>query len=158
MAQTVIIDSLIVSHVVVLTQGPSAENEEEGPIVTLFVTIKNDTDSTLVLYLEESEFLLKYKYNDCDYYVIVNPIYLIPFLKQDTVTLDKNEKFKLDFSKRIFLGTNILDQTTRKRYDYSKEMLQTIPTLQVIYKDPKHKIVSTGIRSVKLFDYEYTYE
>ena len=158
-AQTLIIDSLVVSKVITSKNKEDLfEHEGKGPLVNFFITIKNDADSTIVLNTSESDFGIRYRYNNCDYSALIACFSLIPFAELNNLSLKKNEEFSLAFSDRIFLGTDILDHKTKKVYDYSKEILQALPTLQLIYKDPKLRMVSTRIRSVKLFDYEYTYE
>jgi hypothetical protein len=157
-SQILVVDSIEVSRVITHIEKISGEHEANGPIVNFFITIKNNTDSVLLLHPSKSKIEIKYRYKGCNYINKISPLSLMPFIEKEFLLIEKAEKIRLDFSTRIFLGTNILDLKRRKMYNYTEETLQALPTLQVIYKDNNQILSSKGINSVKLLDYSYTYQ
>jgi hypothetical protein len=156
-AQMIMIDNIEISRVVTEIKETRGENEAEGPIVKFNVTIKNNTDSIVKIHPSQSNIKIKYMYKKNAYVRDANLLSLISFLENDILLLNKDEEIKLVFSDRIFLGTNILNMTIRNIYDYRKELLQVIPTLQILYEENNLQLRSNGIKGVELSDYWHIY-
>jgi hypothetical protein len=157
-SQVLTVDSIEVSRVITHIEKISGEHEGNGPLVNFFITIKNNADSIIVLHPAKSNIEIKYQYRGQNYAIKINPLSLIPFVKKDSLLIKKGEEIKFDFSTRIFLGTKILDLKRRRIYNYAEETMQVLPTLQVIYRENNQILISRGINSVKLFNYNYTYQ
>jgi hypothetical protein len=157
-SQVLIVDSIEVSRVITRIEKISGEHEANGPLVNFFITIKNDTDSIIVLHPAKSNIEIRYQYRGQNYTVKMSPLSLIPFVEKESLLIKKEEEIKFDFSTRIFLGTKILDLKRRKIYNYAEETIQVLPTLQVIYREDNLKLISRGINSVNLLNYNYIYQ
>jgi hypothetical protein len=157
-SQTITIEKVIVSNVVTEIKQVRAEREAEGPIVRLYLTIENNTDSIIQLYPSTSSLSIKYRLRGLLYTADVSSLSLIQFMENSTMAINKGEQLKLEFVQRLFLGTNILHMKRQKLYDYSEEILQALPTLQVSYKDQNLKLRSRGIDNVETYDYRYIYK
>jgi hypothetical protein len=153
-----IVDSIEVSRVITHIEKVRGEHEANGTAVVFFITIKNNTDSMMILHPAKSNIEIKYRYKGRNYIVDISSLSLIPFIEKDILSIEKDEQVRLDFSSRIFLGTGILDLKRKKIYNYAEETLQVLPTLQVIYKEKNQILISRGINSVKLNNYNYTYQ
>lgn len=156
-AQELTIDSIKVSRIITEIKNNRGEHENNGPLVYFFIEIKNETNSPIILYPSKSIIKIKYRCRNHLYAITVNPLSLLPFIEKEKVSIAEGEYIKLNFSDWIFLGTNILDTGHKKTYDYSEDILQALPTLEVIYDDNNCIIESNIIKDVKVSDYKYIY-
>lgn len=156
-AQELTIDSIKVSRIITELKNNRGEHENNGPLVNLFIEIKNKTNLPIILYPSKSIIKIKYRCRNRLYEITVNPLSLLPFIEKEKLSIAEGEHIKLNFSDWIFLGTNIIDTGLKKTYDYSEDILQALPTLQVIYDDNNCIIESSTIRDVKVSDYKYIY-
>ncbi len=130
----------------------------DGPVISLYFSVINTTDSVFYLYPSTSTFSIEFSYNGKGYVSRTYFFSLMNFFDVDNLAIQPGERFHLDFGTRIFLGTDILYKykETRDVYDYSLQVLQTLPTLRLIYRDKVSELSSKGIDHVKIVRYEYT--
>lgn len=155
-AQTIEVNELTVSRVILKTKGLHQEGEREGPIVSFKLIIRNNTDSTIVLTPSTARFFLLFKYLDNDYLREFWPFSTFLFSERNPITLPKLKSTEVEITDRILLGTKVLKENLSSNgYDYSKEMIQLLPTIRIMYKDCNYTMTSIGIGSVKLEDFIY---
>jgi len=156
--QNINIKKINVSRVITkIEKGAWEEDQEEGPSVYFELEIENNTNSVLTLNNSESEFGILFKYKGRTYINKgISSMGLIPFYNEKEICIKPNEKYPIKFSCGILLGTNLLKfDSVNKYYDYTEEMLQILPTLQIQYVDPKLKIISGRIEEVGTEHYIY---
>jgi hypothetical protein len=156
--QNINIKKINVSRVITkIEKGAWEEKQEEGPSVYFELEIENNTNSVLTLDSSESEFDILFKFKGKSYIdTSIVSMALIPFYDKKEICIKPNEKYPVKFSCRILLGTNLLKfDSVNKYYDYTEEMLQILPTLQIQYVDPKLKIISGRIEEVGTEHYIY---
>lgn len=152
-SQVLIVKNIILSHVIVKTEKLHVENEGEGPSLYFELCIENNTDSVIILHPSKSIFILQFRYKNKNYVKESLSLLLVPFHEKEKICIQPKEKYNVKFGDRIFLGTNILDSKIRSVYDYSRELLQILPSLRVTYKDDLIKMYSNEIQNVTLSDY-----
>lgn len=156
-AQTIGVRELTVSRVILKTEDLHQEGEREGPVVSFKLIIRNNTDSTIVLTPSNARFFLLFKYLDNDYSREFWPFSTFLFSEEMPIALQKSKSLEVEITDRILLGTTLLkEDTSTDGYDYSKEMMQILPTFRIMYNDGNYTMTSIGIGSVKLEDYNYT--
>ncbi len=156
--QNINIKKINVSRVITRIENDAwEETQEEGPSIYFELEIENNTNSVLTLDSYESEFDILFKFKGKSYIKKgISSMGLIPFYDKKEICIKPNEKYPVKFSCRILLGTNLLKfDSVNKYYDYTEEMLQILPTLQIQYVDPKLKIISGRIEEVGTEHYIY---
>ena len=156
-AQTIEVNELTVSHVLLKIENLIQERQTDGPVVNFKLTIRNNADSTIVIKPSNARFFLLFNYLEKEYSREFWPVSTLLFTEREPIALQKFDSLEVELTDCILLGTPLLkDITLAKEYDYSKEMLQILPTFRIVYYDGLNKITSIGIGSVKLKDYVYT--
>jgi hypothetical protein len=154
-SQILYVKNIELSNVIVKVDKLHSENDGMGPNVYFELCVKNNTDTLIVLPPSKSIFTLQFRYKNRDYTNELKPLTLVPFLEKKEIMIYPHEILNVKFGDRIFMGTDILDYRARNTYDYSRELMQVLPTLQIQYKDDIIKISSIGIQNVALSDYYY---
>lgn len=135
-----------------------------GPRITVFCEINNKTNDTVVLDLATYELYIVFKYLDKNFECILGS-------KIDDVDLDyykyiENKKFinilpkntfSFSFRTPYLLGTDLFKDYTHSVVDYTIEVIETLPTLKVKYKDIKHDITSSEILKVTVENFVFRY-
>jgi len=150
------VKSIELSHVIVKIEKIHFEGEGEGPSISFELCFENNKDSLITLHPSQSKFFVQFRYKNKVYNNVANSFFLVPYFERKNVEIQPKESFFVNFGEKILLGTDILNNQNRKVYDYTLEMLQILPTLQVVYKEDEIKIISKEIENVKLSDY-YNY-
>lgn len=152
-SQILHVKNIELSDVVVKIEKLHSESDGMGPSVYFELSIKNNTDSVIILHPSKSIFYLQFRYKNKDYTNKLSPLTLIPFYEKKEISIKPYDTLNVKFGDRIFMGTDILDYRVRTIYDYSRELMQVLPTLQIFYKDDIIKISSNGIQNVTLSEY-----
>jgi hypothetical protein len=161
-AQELEIKELIINKAILVIGDIMEEGITDGPVVVLNIEIKNNSNSdNLMLLPSVSKIHVKFTYEKIEYIDCYFGFSLIQFYETDTIIIRPHDSIQLRFSTPLFLGTKILKQSSFKRkseyYNYTKELLQVLPTLRVFYQDTNIKLESTEIKNVVLSDtFEYT--
>jgi len=154
--QNIEIENVTISRVALKIDELHEEQESEGPIFTYQIKFVNNSDSILRVYPSESKFEQFFRYKNKLYSSDVVSSSLLPFLlNKKVIEISKGDSSMLKFSARILLGTNIRDSIDRD-YDYTKEIMQILPTLRIVYKDKCNRFQSSGINNVTIGTYTYT--
>ncbi len=156
--QIINIKKITVSRVITKIENDvREEGMTEGPNVYFELEIENNTDSIIKLETSQSEFDILFRYKGKSYRNKAFGFSLIPFYEKKEIQIKPNEKYPVKFSNSILLGTRLLkyNNSSYNYYDYSEEILQILPTLQVQYVDQKIKIVSCKIENVDVENYIY---
>lgn len=133
------------------------EGQEEGPSVSFDLEILNNTDSVIRLDASNSQINILFRCNDRNYNITPCSIYVMKFYGKKNIEIKPKDKCILGFGESILLGTGLLKyKAQHERFDYTKEMLEILPTLQIQYVDPKFNIVSGKIENVDAKYYYYT--
>lgn len=155
-SQILSLDKVIVSRVISVIDTTELGNHELGPVLSIDMRIINTTEDAIFLHPSKSTIYMKYFFNGKDYLKEIFPFSLLGFFEKEVLSLKKGETYVLQFSDIIFLDTDILHDWNEKNFDYSLEILQTLPTLTIIYKEDKLKLSSCGIKNIEINDYRYT--
>lgn len=154
--QNIEIENVTISRVALKIGELHEEQESEGPLFTYQIKFVNNSDSILRIYPSESKFEQLFRYKNKLYSNDVVSFSLLPFLlNKKVIEISKGDFYMLEFSTRILLGTNIRDSIDRD-YDYTKEIMQILPTLRIVYKDKYNQFQSSGINNVTIGTYTYT--
>ena len=157
-AQIIRLDKVGVGTVISKMNYETLGNRDSGPYIYVVLRIINNTDSVIVLQPSKSSFFLDFSCNGKSYFKETGSFYLMNFYGIEKIALLPNTGYRLEFGTSIFLGTDILTDERLQVYDYSREILQALPTLKVVYEDPNFKFSSCGgIGNVEIGeDYYYT--
>ena len=159
-AQVLIVDTIKVNTIISEINYDKLGNRESGPYIHVMMNIVNNTDSIIVLQPSKSSFFLEFSYKGKSYFKEAVTLFtLLTFYEKKEIFIRKGEVYKLEFGASLFTETDILIKERLKVYDYSHEILQALPTLKIIYKDPNLNLFSCGISNVEIGkDYYYTPE
>lgn len=139
------IDTLALSHYkVIFNKYDIREDDREGPWVDFDCTIKNISKDTILLKPSGSKKYVLYRYKGEDF---SSELFSFTFSEKDTLILLPDQKVNIGFGDFILLGTKILKHT---QGDYTKEMLEILPTIKIKYKDDNYSFTSEAINNVKI--------
>ena len=146
-AQTsLIINKLYVSHydmkyIVVKYR----EDDEDGPHIGVDFVIKNNSKSdTVELVPSKSDIYIEFKYRGNTYNKEISPLFHV---SMKSVKLSPQDSCSLSFGVPIFLGTLILKN---RKQNYTKELLEILPTIKIVYKQKDLKLISDEIMVVNV--------
>jgi hypothetical protein len=122
------------------------EGDDEGPVVNLNFVFKNNTDSIIKLHPSKSEMIISFQYKNR--YNSLNG-YPLAFMDNDSLIILPHQQYENSVAVNIFLGTRILKE---KNNDYRMELIETLPTLKLFYKEKKIRIKSSEILDVEVMD------
>ncbi len=147
------------------------EDKEQGPYINVSFTIENNgvdtlyTDTILdfthpkdvidemirngdggwdIKHSDIGGLYLIFNLNGKTYEIIPSSIYPV-----DREPLLPKEKQKLEFGDWLFLGTDIKKDFG---YDYRKEVIECLPTMQVVFEHKNQIFKSCGVKIVKYLD------
>jgi len=170
-SQELIITELTISKAIVNIEEFIDNNLDEGPVVYFEGLITNNRDTPFVIIPSKSNFYVSFKYGDRTYnrdvvfYGFMQPQKNEELLIRSSMLFKENEELIINpmdsvyfgFDIPIFWNTKILKIFNYQHYDYSKELLQTLPTLKIVFKSPDFRLISKSICKVSLgMYYEYT--
>ena len=157
--QNLTIKCITISRVITkIKNNVHEKSENEGPRANFKLEFENNTDSTITLDSSHSKFMLLFRYNGLDYKRKVLSLFLESFNEIKEVRIKPNEKYPVEFGIRILSGTGLIKDKKNKSdyYDYSQEILKTLPTLKIQYMDPDLRITSNKTENIDIEDYIYT--
>lgn len=139
---------LIISEITVsnlypnLTDNIYHEDELDGPLLLIECGIINQSNNDIKIYPSKSWILCSFNYRGKTYQ---KDLSALPFGENDSIIITSRNKAEFFCSTYIFLGTPLWEQ---KKDDYTTEIIESLPTLQIYYQDPANKLYSTKIQSV----------
>ena len=130
---------------------------ENGPCITVFCKITNNTDLpiTLILFNDGNDRNFIYQFNFRGRTYRGAPVKMFPgfhgIINGDTTYLDGLYKMNPGTSLEIFQNNCLLASTQllgREKTDYTRELLEILPTLKIIYEDFDLYFESSEIETV----------
>lgn len=109
-------------------------HERDGPIISVTLSLTNVSQKSLNLHPSKSSFYLFFNFNDKRFRKEVVPI---AYMDIDSLNLLPGQSAGASFAYAIFLGTPIL---SAKKRDFSTEVIETAPTIRVLYKEPEYGV------------------
>jgi len=142
------IKNITVSHYnVKIPKGLILEDLEEGPILSVTCVLKNtSSNDTVRIYPEKSTINIYFFFK---HFQFSSKVYPLAFKDKSLVTLAKNDSICFGFSHNLFLGTSMYKSG---KYDYTKEIIEILPSIRVLYKQSDFQIYSNEIISVDAFE------
>ena len=122
------------------------EGDTDGPYVQIFFILKNNSDSIIKLHPGKSEMIIPFQYKTKYYSQYGFPI---PFMDNDSLIILPHQQYESFVGVNLFLGTSILKKNNN---DYRMEMIETLPTLKLFYKEKNFRIKSSEILNVEIID------
>ncbi len=142
-SQSLVINKLDVSHFKVKKDlNIHKAHESDGPFIRISFTIDNYTGENAFFNTESDNLTVTFNYKGEKYSkeMIWESLEVLGNIK-----IPPHSSKEFTTSSHLFLGTNIREE---KKYDYTLELLEVLPTLKLNYRDIKLNLVSTGINSV----------
>ena len=128
--------------------------KDMSPSLNIKVVFKNKEDSTISLFTSGTHYSLVFYYKEKKY--INNSI----FVMAENVELNADGNLEISFWCTDFLwGTDLYKDISKTRIidndfiiDYTKEMMEILPTVRIIYEDYKQKLYlqTTEINNVNI--------
>lgn len=123
------------------------EGDEDGPGLEIIFAIKNTSESdVLIIYPKTSKLYLCFNYSNKKF---KKQIFIYDF-DNEYITIGPKSELKLLIDSSILLGTSIIKDGIN---DYTKQIIEILPTLRIKYKDISNEIYSTQILNVTVINY-----
>jgi len=106
----------------------------------------NKAKQEIYLYPAKSKLYLSFKYNESNYQT---EVFALAFQDIDSILLTSGKNIIFSFGENIFLGTPIWN---KKKKDYSRELIEILPTIKLKYKEPNLKLQTSEILNAKIID------
>ena len=137
------IDTLAISHIAeIVDKNVIDESLEKGPFIMLYTSIHNKSDSLVTIHLSNTTCQVEYYYNGKKY--IFDAILQL-YVYSDSLVLSPNQVAELNFGLYLILGTSIHKSD---KGDYTREMLEILPTLKIYYIGRSFNVRSSDIERV----------
>jgi hypothetical protein len=120
------------------------ESLENGPFIQGILAFKNTTDSVIKLLPSRSQIVLSFIFKNKTYSHEIVPIL---FVGEEFVEILPGQTINVDIYDYLILGTDI---HRLKDYDYTKELQEILPKIQIIYMDKNINIKSDEIKDFKI--------
>lgn len=117
-------------------------DEEEGPLLHIKCSILNNTNNDLKLVPSELWILCSFNYKNLTYQ---KDLTTFSFGDNDSLVVPSGGKIEFSVASHIFLGTPLWNQ---RKDNYTNELIEALPTLQIYYQDPHNKLYSQEIQNV----------
>lgn len=117
-------------------------DEEEGPLLHIKCSILNNTNNDLKLVPSELWILCSINYKNKTYQ---KDLTTFSFGDNDSLVVPSGGKIEFSVASHIFLGTPLWNQ---RKDNYTNELIEALPTLQIYYQDPRNKLYSQEIQNV----------
>ena len=154
--QTLEIDTIVVSRAIVNIENLMETGISNGPVIKFDICMENNLKENMIIHPSEADITICFTFKGKTYWVSPPLLKLMPFFRQEQVIIKKWEKLRFSFPLNILFYTDIINKEIKKHYDYSKELIQIIPTIRIEYMDKDLIMKTSGIKNVKLEDYSYT--
>jgi len=118
------------------------EDRGKGPFAMFYASIYNKTDTLVTINRAKVVYYISYYYKGKKYSFNSTPQGILDI---DNLILSPNQKTELYFDFHLLLGTSIHKSD---KGDYTSEMLEILPTLEVYYINRPFYIRSSEIRRV----------
>ena len=122
------------------------EGDTDGPFIQINFIFKNNTDSIIKLHPSKSEMIISFQYKNR--YFSRNG-FSLPFMDNDSLVILPHQQYENSVGVKLFLGTSILKENDN---DYRIELIETLPTIKLLYKDKKLRVKSSEILYVEVID------
>jgi hypothetical protein len=135
-----------------------------GPLIRVFCSITNNSDETVVLCRSSYEIEVIFIFDGTQYsrqpfFEMFTPPILA---NKRSLTILPNQTLLFDFYHYYLFGTDFFkwDRVPMdvRRIDHTKEVIATLPTLRVRYRDRNIDITTSEIRNVTVENILYVYE
>ena len=156
----IVIDSVSVSHIIKIRSSRIVfmEGFYEGPTIRLYFSMINGSSTdTVCLTPSQTKMELLFRYQNKAYQFAVFPIfgksdenglqYDSLCFYNDTVVLKPNQKKEYFFSDKYLMSIHKRTDCDTVS-DYTSEVIETLPTLQIRCSNVKYEAVSSGISKV----------
>ena len=142
-SQNLIVNELKVSHFKIHKEPKIHKaHESDGPFIRISFTIDNNTSEDIFFNTDSDNLRTIFNYRGEKY---VKEMVWESLEELGNMRISPNSSKKFTTSTHLFLGTNLRQE---KKYDYTLELLEVLPTLKLKYSDKKLKLMSTGINNV----------
>jgi len=145
---SLVVNKLYISHYdVKYIEGKDYEDDEDGPHIGADCVLKNNSKSdTIEISPSDSQVYFEFRYKGNIYNQAVSSL---SFREKDEVLLSPQNSYSFSFGMPILLGTLFIRS---KKQNYTKEIMEILPTIKVVYKQKKMKLISEEIMSVNVGD------
>jgi hypothetical protein len=157
------IENIIVSKIIEeLDDDMIHEDFAEGPGITVYCSIINNSSDTIILSPSNFELVIIFTFENIEYSTSPpNSVWV--FMDTDTLTILPSQKFDFNFYDNYLLGSefykwNKIPLTNIKKIDHTKEVIATLPTLKVRYRDENIDIITNEIKNITIGDIIYIYK
>lgn len=123
-----------------------SEKEQDGPYLYFECSLINKSEEKVFLHPAIAKLYLSFDYNGSYYQT---EIFALPFQENDSLFIEPEGKIDFFLGTNIFLGTPILSE---KKNDYYRELIESLPTLELEYKELNLVLKTNKILNAKLLD------
>jgi hypothetical protein len=141
------------------------EHFAEGTGLTIYFYFVNNSRDTIILYPSTAELDVLFSYENSKYYSkpFVSPFDYEDFKYKDTFVILPGQRFGFQFFCLYLLGKDFYKWSNVPlgnlvRVDNTKEVIATLPTLKVRYKDKNIEIITSEIENVTVGEIPYIYD
>jgi hypothetical protein len=150
------IEKITISNVVEKLQDDVAylEGFGEGPNIHVECLINNNSKDTVFLYPSNAIINIVFTYKQIEYTKKVFPFQL---MKNDFLVILPYQDIKFEFNDTYILGCDWynwkkISLKDIREINHSEEVIATLPTLRVQYRDKNTNIITSGIKEVTIED------
>lgn len=140
------IDTLSISNVIREDNGEITFHDY-GPVIKMIVSIKNNSDSLILLFPSKAQYFITFNYDGKSYQQETIPM---AFMDYDSLQLLPKKIVQFYVAEDLFGGTPIYSNS---KGDYTKELLMTLPTLKFKYNESNMSLTASDIKIVELAEY-----
>ena len=146
------IENIVVSRVIEEMDENVVDSDFAlGPGIRVFLSITNNGDETVVLCRSSFDIEIIFTFDGVRY--SKRPfVASFLFVRKRSLAILPNQTFYFDFYDRYLFGADFFmektDDPISRRFDHTKEVIATLPTLRVRYWDRNIDITTNEIRNV----------
>ena len=124
---------------------PDPYHVDNGPYIYFKGFFSNNSKADIYLYPPSSKTYVSFCLNDTTYqWELIS----IPFFDYDSILIEQNQQFNIEYGINIFLGTKTVMRENKR--DYKHDLLMILPSLKVFYSDKKNYFKVENFSTVKL--------
>ena len=146
-----IIETIDYGHIIEGTFG-------NGPKIRVFCEISNNSNDTVILDLKNYELSILFNYSDKKYIDEITKGFNDPFVGiKENIKIMPHGNYSFYFRTSYLFGTDFF-KDTYPIVDCTKEVIETLPTLKVRYKDTNLDITTNEILKVTIENFVFRWE
>lgn len=156
------INEIRISEIVIITDSIYVEDMDNGARIDVACEIVNKTDSQIILSLYECEISVLFNYKNAKYeFSIGSFIDRYSWYdnkwgnKDSSIVILPNNNYELFFTTSYLSGTDFFKTKRLPIIDCTREVIETLPTLKVKYKDKNIEIITNEIKNVIIDNFIY---